>query len=127
MALPNWLDQVPNVDFTQEKDALRDLLSWGEALGWHTSDPSGMEFNARQSADIVLEFRGDRKIRIAVQSKSKSSLGMIRIQAIPTFREASIIWLPRRHQWQIQLGGVPIDRPWAEDSLRWLFERLFAA
>lgn len=126
MALPKWLDQVPNVDFAREKEALLDILAWATSLGWRRVDPSGLEFNARRESDVALE-NVDRKLRIAVQSKSSSKEGMIRIQAIPTFRDALIVWQPRRRKWEIELGGVPMDRTWDEESFSWLVSRLFAA
>lgn len=125
MALPSWLDQVPNIDFAREKQALLDILAWGQALGWARVDPQGLEFNARQETDLALE-KDDRKLRVAVLSKSRSSLGMIRIQAIPTFRDALIVWQPRRHKWELELGGVPMDREWDENTFGWLLSRLFA-
>lgn len=125
MALPNWLDQVPNVDFGREKQALLDILAWANTLGWNRVDPRGLEFTARKETDLALES-GDKKLRIAVQPKSRSTLGMIRIQAIPTFRDALIVWQPRRHKWDIELGGVPLDRKWDEHAFNWLLSRLFA-
>lgn len=126
LPLPDWLDQVPNVDFTKEKASLAEMTVWAEAEGWRSIDPSGMAFSARQQTDLVLE-KGADKLRVAVQPKSRSTEGAIRIQAIPTFREASIVWQPRRHKWVVELGGVPLDRAWEAKTFHWLVSRLFAA
>jgi hypothetical protein len=125
MALPHWLDEVPNIDFAREKQTLLDILAWGETLGWGRIDTQGLEFNARKGTDLALEKDG-KKLRVAVQPKSRNTSGMIRIQAIPTFREAVIVWQPRNHRWEIELGGVPLDRTWDEGGFGWLLSRLFA-
>jgi len=125
MALPNWLDQVPNLDFGREKQALLDILSWGQTRSWNRVDTRGMEFNARTETDVAME-NGTKKLRIAVQPKARTTQGMIRIQAVPTFREALVVWRPNRRKWEVELGGVPLDRDWNEGTFEWLLSRLFA-
>jgi hypothetical protein len=126
MALPKWLDQVPNIDFSREKQVLEDIVDWSCSLGWTPVDPEGMEFSARSATDVALA-KGEELIRIAVEPKSRTSQGSIRIQAVPFFRDAFLVWHPTRRKWQIELGSVPIDRTWDRSSFEWLMERLFAA
>jgi len=126
MALPQWLDQVPNVEFTEEKRLLEELMQWGTDMGWTPVDTDGLDFSERAQTDIALQ-KDDRKLRIAVLRKSRSSEGAIRIQAVPAFREAILTWRQRAKRWQIELGGVPLDRNWDQTAFKWLVERLFAA
>ena len=125
MALPKWLDESHAVDFSHEKQALEEMITWGQALGWSPVDASGIDFSPRTKTDLALG-NGEKRLRIGVQPKSRSTQGTIRIQSVPTFRDAFITWQPRRHKWQIELGGVPLDKKWERDSFEWLVTRLFA-
>jgi hypothetical protein len=126
MATPKWLDDVPNVDFTQEKRLLNEFVQWGAELGWNPVDSIGMDFNARAQTDLALG-KDDRRLRVAVLQKSRSAQGSVRIQSVPEFREANLVWDSRQKQWHIELGGVPLDRAWDKAAFEWLVARLFAA
>ena len=122
MAVTHWMDEAPLVSYKEEKDALEKIEAWGQSARWKPADSKGLEFDSRQGADLVLRS-GDRLLRIAVQPKGRSSEGLIRIQAVPTFREA---FLQRGNDWTLELGGVPLDRSWNQDMFLWLVDRLFA-
>ena len=127
MATPTWLDEVPNVDFTHEKRLLEDLVEWGRGLGWNPVETKGIDFSARAQTDLALG-KGDRRLRVAVLQKSRSSQGSVRMQSIPEFREAVLVWGGgRQKQWHIELGGVPLDRNWDRAAFEWLLGRLLAA
>lgn len=124
MRSPAWLDSVPNISFDQEKEIIGQLVEWAEQIGWQaTIEPQGYEFETRVKSDLVLA-KNDVIIRVAVKAKSNSKQGMIRLQCIPTFRDAEIVWEPKTRQWHIELGGVPIDQAWNVDSFAWLVGRL---
>lgn len=126
MALPNWLDQVSNISFEREKELLHKLIDWLIQLEWSQAS-GGMDFSERQQADLVFtKDQPERKIRVAVLPKSKSSQGALRIQAIPTFSEAEYRWRHSKRRWEIEIGGVPMDRYDDFESFEWLLERLFA-
>src|SRR5205823_8976328 len=81
--LPNWLDQVPGVDFTPEKELLRDLEQWAAKNGWEVSDGSDLPFELRQRADVLLsQPTNERYMRIAVLPKAKRGSGVVRIDAV---------------------------------------------
>jgi hypothetical protein len=122
MALPKWLDQS-EVDYSHEKDALSNAVRWSKSLGWKTARKSGLDFDSRTSADLVLR-KGENLVRFAVSQKTKDSGGRIRLQSVPQFREAVLIWNGRSKSWHIELGEIDINRDWDEGSLEWLLEQM---
>ena len=126
MALPNWLDQVPNLSFEREKTLLTQIAAWAEALHWHQTPVAEMAFSEQQKTDMLLASDDFRKLRIAVLPKNRDSQGAIRIQAIPTITEAEYRWKTRKRKWEVEVGGVPMDRYNDEPTFKWLIGRLFA-
>ncbi len=126
MALPDWLDQVPNLSFEREKALLNQILVWAHDLEWERADTAGMDFSERNPTDLVLSNGHEQWLRFAVLPKNRTSQGAIRIQAVPTFKEAEYRWKPQRRKWEVEIGGVPMDRFDDADSFRWLLGRLFA-
>lgn len=125
MALPNWLEEVPNMNFDREKHLLLDIQQWAQLLGWTPAPTAGVDFSERQNTDVALQ-KQDQVLRIAVQPKSKESHGVVRLQAIPTFKDAEFVWKPRKRKWEIEIGAVPMDRYADLESFSWLLGRLFA-
>ena len=119
--MPSTKAQVSASGF--EKATVDELTRWAEAKGWERTDPSGYEFHRDLPADLVLR-RGDQILRMDVKYSPRWREGMVRIQAVPTFREAILVY---RGEWTLELGGVPLDRPWDSETFAWLLERLFAA
>ncbi len=125
MALPEWLDQTPNVNYELEKKLLLQVLSWAKRLGWVARSTDGMDFSSSHRADLVLS-KNDQSLRIEVKSKGRATRGEVRIQAIPTFKDADYLWKPKKKKWEISIGGVAMAQYDDEKSFKWLVERLFA-
>src|SRR5947209_14086444 len=78
--LPSWIDKVEGVDFTPEKELLRDLEQWATQRGWQVSDGSDLPSELQRRTDVLLSQSGkERYMRIAVLPKTKRGTGVVRI------------------------------------------------
>jgi len=59
VVLPNWLDQLPTVDFTPEKELLTELEKWAIENNWNVSDGSSLPFELRQRKNPNTSKRSD--------------------------------------------------------------------
>lgn len=125
MALPKWLDSVPNMSFEREKQLLVQIQRFAGNLGWKDADTTGLAFSSRQETDVALQ-KGEQFLRLAVLPKSKENQGAVRLQAIPTFSEAEYVWKPRKGKWEIEIGSVPMDKFDDSESFSLLLRRLFS-
>ena len=68
VVLPDWLDQVPGVDFAPEKKLLAHMEEWATQNGWDVSDGSNLlPLELRQRTDVLLSQAGQKRhLRIAV-------------------------------------------------------------
>jgi hypothetical protein len=112
--LPGWIDQVQGVDFTPEKELLRDLEQWAAAHGWQVSDGKELSSALRQRTDVLLsQPERDRHLRIAVLPKLKRTPGMVRIDATShepfIHRIFELVYQPRRKRWRVETATVPLS------------------
>lgn len=128
--LPGWIDQVHGVDFTPEKELLRDLESWAEARGWEVSDGSGLTSDLRQRTDVLLsQPAAERYLRVAVLPKSKRGSGGVRIDAIShqpfSHRIFDLVYQPRRRRWRVEVATVPLSDDIRNQGWDWLADLAF--
>lgn len=125
MALPRWLDEGGNTGYEAEKALLEDLHAWGQELGWLPITEASSEDWAGPQADLILS-KADQNLLFEVVQKGRTSDGYVKVRAVPTFRDAALVWIGKKERWTIELGGVPLDREWNSETFAWLVGRLFA-
>jgi hypothetical protein len=128
--LPDWIDQVPGVDFTPEKDLLRNLEQWAAENGWEVSDGSSLPSDLRHRTDVLLSRPGNgRHLRIAVLPKSRSSRGLVRIDATRdrpfSNRTFELVYQPRHNRWRVEAATIPLDDNIIEKGWDWLADLAF--
>ncbi|HLV81711.1 MAG TPA: hypothetical protein VKT32_15600 [Chthonomonadaceae bacterium] len=108
VVLPDWLDQVPSVDFAPEKDLLTRPETWAQENGWIVSDGSSLPSELRRRTDVLFQ-RTDREqaIRLAVLPKSRNGAGEIRLDA-SSLRTIELVYRRPQRQWRVAVSGVPI-------------------
>ena len=106
--LPQWIDQVPGVDFEPEKKLLADLEAWASENGWDVSDGSKLSSELRRRTDVLLEQpEKKRRLRIAVLDKTKRGPGVIRMDA-SNHRIFELVYQPKAMRWRVETGTVPL-------------------
>lgn len=124
MALPNWLDQVPNLDFGKEKELLQQLLAWLEHEGWQRVNVNDLDQQDRQQTDLAFS-RGGEHLRLAVMPKQRSSTASVRVQALPGYESALLVQRENSPDWGIEVGGLLIEDRLTEERFHWLLQRFF--
>jgi len=105
--IPKWLDQIPSVDYSPEKQLLTNLEDWAIGRGWVVSDGSSLPFELRQRTDVLMEQpQSNQRFRVAVLSKRGKS-GTIRLDA-STFRTFELVYRPHARKWRLEVSSVPI-------------------
>jgi hypothetical protein len=123
VVLPGWLDQVPKIDFGAEKAMLTQLETWAQDNGWTVTDGADLPSGLRERTDVLLAHPdGERRIRVAVLQKSRSSVGYIRLDA-SNLRTLELEY--RRKHWRVLAGAVPIEDDIASRGWNWLVSLLF--
>src|SRR5436305_1568882 len=104
LVLPEWLDQVPGIDFTPEKELLSDLEEWASRNGWEVSDGSSLPSELSRRTDVLLsQPRGERRLSIAVLPKTRRGPSIIRIDATShrpfSHRSFELVYQQRHKRW----------------------------
>ena len=131
VVLPEWVDQLKGVDFTAEKELLRDLEQWAVQHGWEVSDGSSLQEDLRRRTDVLLsQNEGKRYLRIAVLPKSKGGVGRIRMEAIDydpfIHRTFDLIYQRRYRRWRVEVATVPLSNDLGNDGWDWLAKLAFS-
>ena len=122
---PAWMDQVPNIDFTPEKAAFRDIVAWGERLGLSVVPQSRLEADVRATTDLVLE-QGRRRLHVRAQEKTRNGDGRIDLDARPRIRHVRLAWRPEDGTWEtINDSNFVEELPWNEEGFARLVSKLF--
>lgn len=125
VVLPKWLDGVPGVDFTPEKEMLSELEVWAAADGWDVSDGSRLPSELSRRTDVLFDQpKQGRQLRVAVLPKAKRAPGTIRIDA-STHRVFELIYQPRAKRWRVETAAVPLSDDLREDGWGWLTNLAF--
>ena len=123
VVLPGWLDQVPEIDFTREKEMLTQLEAWAVQKGWAVTDGAGLPSGLRERTDVLLTHPdGEKRIRVAVLQKNRSSSGYIRLDA-SNLRTLELEF--RRKHWRVLAGAVPIEDDIVTRGWDWLVKLMF--
>jgi hypothetical protein len=128
--LPSWLDQVPGVDFTPEKDLLRDLEQWAAERGWEVSNGGDLPSELERRTDVLLsQPRKQRHMRIAVLPKTRRGSGLIHIDAVSyqpfSDRIFELVYQPRRKRWRVEVATVPLSDDISKEGWDWLADLAF--
>src|SRR5690348_5235974 len=112
--LPGWIDQVPGIDFTPEKELLHELEQWFAGRGWEVSDGSDLPSDLRQRTDVLLSQPGkERYMRIAVLPKTKRGSGVVRVDAVGdrpfSHRIFELVYQPRHKRWRLEAATIPLS------------------
>src|SRR5580692_8082008 len=103
VVLPGWLDQVPRIDFTPEKSILTQLETWAEEHGWTVSDGGSLPEALRDRTDVLLEHPdGEKRIRVAVLQKSRSGMGLIRLDS-SIIRTVELAYIRKLKRWRVEV------------------------
>ena len=125
IVMPAWLDQVPTIDYTPEKELLSDFESWAEANGWSITDGSKLPLELRQRTDVLLERPGDnQRLRLAILHKSRNNAGAVRVDA-SSLRTIVLEYDSRRLRWRVEAAGVRVDDDLTARGWGWLVDLLF--
>ena len=125
VVLPDWLDQVPTINFEPEKEMLTRIENWAQEKGWIVSDGQSLPRELRQRTDVLLEKPDlDQRVRIAVLQKSKRGAGAIRLDA-STLRTLELVFQPKGKFWRVEIEGVPLDDRLLDNGLDPLFAMMF--
>jgi hypothetical protein len=125
VVLPGWLDQVPTVDYSPEKDLLRELERWAQQNGWNVSDGSKLSIELRQRTDVLLERPSyDQRLRVAVLPKSRSGKGTIRVDA-SNLRTVELLYQRKQPHWRVEAGGVRVEDDLLRRGWDWLIKLMF--
>lgn len=125
VVLPGWLDQVPTVDYSPEKDLLINLETWAQQNGWVVSDGSNLQFGLRQRTDVVLERPNQgQRIRLAVLPKSRKGKGVIRVDA-SNLRSVELLYQRKQPHWRVEAGGVRVEDDLLNRGWDWLIKLMF--
>lgn len=125
LVLPKWLDDIEGVDFTPEKDLLRQLESWAQEDGWIVSDGSVLPEELGRRTDVLLaQPQKKQHLRLAVLPKRKRGSGAIRIDA-STHRIFDLMYQPQKKQWRVETAAVPLSDDLQKEGWRWLANLAF--
>ena len=125
VVLPEWLDQVPTVNFAPEKYLLTQIETWAETHGWMVSDGSQLPLELRQRTDVLLEQPDhDRRIRLAVLRKSRNGVGFIRVDS-SNLRTVELLYQHKQPQWRVEAGGVRVEDDLLNRGWDWLIRLMF--
>lgn len=125
VVLPEWLDQVPTVDFAPEKDLLQQLETWAQANGWIVSDGSNLPLELRQRTDVLLEHPDhNQRLRLAVLRKSRNNVGVIRVDA-SNLRTIELLYQRKQPHWRVEAGGVRVEDDLLQRGWPWLIKLMF--
>jgi len=103
VVLPEWLDQVPTVNFAPEKYLLTQIETWAETHGWMVSDGSQLPLELRQRTDVLLEQPDhDRRIRTV-----------------------ELLYQHKQPQWRVEAGGVRVEDDLLNRGWDWLIRLMF--
>ena len=111
---PGWLDQVPNLDFGHEKELLTAFETWAEANGWIVSDGESLPEELQKRTDVLLEYPSDdkrrdsKRLRLAVLRKSRSSGGVICVDA-SNLRTVELLFQRKMPHWRVEAAGVRVE------------------
>jgi|GEM_PF-6097480 len=125
VVLPNWLDQLPTVDFTPEKELLTELEKWAIENNWNVSDGSSLPFELRQRTDVLLNKpQHEQTIRLAVLRKSRNGVGVIRVDS-SNLRTVELLYQRRQPHWRVEAGGVRVEDDLRNRGWSWLINLMF--
>ena len=125
VVLPEWLDQVPAVNFAPEKELLTQFETWAQANGWIVSDGGNLPLELRRRTDVLLEQPNlDQRIRLAVLRKSRNGVGVIRVDA-SNLRTVELLYQRRQPHWRVEAGGVRVEDDLLKRGWAWLIKLLF--
>ena len=123
--IPKWLDQIPGVDYSPEKQLLTELEDWAIEQGWNVSDGSSLPLELRQRTDVLMEEpEGKKRIRVAVLRK-KGKQGTIRLDA-STFRTLELVYRPHARKWRLEVSSVPIAEDIQQKGWNYVADLAFA-
>ena len=123
--LPEWIDQVRDVDFEPEKNLLTDMETWARNNGWEVNDGRSLSLELRRRTDILLvQPQRKRHLRIAVLPKTKKGPGVIRMDA-SNHRVFELIYQPRTRLWRVETAAVPLSEASEKVDWAWLFNLAF--
>jgi hypothetical protein len=113
LVLPEWLDQVPGVDFTPEKELLTHLEEWASQNDWEVSDGSSLLRELSRRTDLLLsQADQERHMRVAVLPKERRGPGRIRIDAtsdrVFSHRIFDLVHVPKQGRWRVELATLPL-------------------
>jgi hypothetical protein len=125
LVLPNWLDQVPGIDFSPEKELLRDLETWAATNGWQISDGRELPHELRKRTDVLLDDPvKHRRLRVAVLPKSSNNSGSIRLDA-SNLRTLELVYQPTKRRWRLEVGSVPLTDDILQQGWSWFTDLAF--
>jgi len=125
VVLPEWIDQVPKVDYAPEKTLLTDLEMWAEQNGWTVNDGSKLPHELRQRTDVLLEMpNSNRRVRVAILRKSPHGVGVIRMDS-SNLRTIQLVYRRTQRQWRVEAGDIPIEDNLLERGWGWLLDLMF--
>ncbi len=125
IVMPAWLDQVPTIDYTPEKELVSDFESWGQKNGWTITDGSKLPLELRQRTDVLLEKpEHDLRLRLAILRKSRNNTGSVRVDA-SSLRTIVLEYDNRRRRWRVDAAGVEVTEDLLPRGWGWLVDLLF--
>ena len=123
--MPAWLDQMPAIDYTPEKELLSELEAWAQVNGWSITDGSTLPLELRRRTDVLLERPDEnRRIRLAILRKSRNNAGAVRVDA-SSLRTIVLEYESRRKRWRVEAAGVQVDEDLSARGWGWLIDLLF--
>ena len=125
VVVPAWLDDVPKIDYTPEKQLLADFESWATANGWVVTDGSSLPIELRRRTDVVFEKPDtNQRLRLAVLRKSRSNAGSIRVDSSDLLTVV-LIYQRKRPHWGVEAGGIRFENDLEARGWDWLVNLLF--
>lgn len=129
LVMPTWLDQVPHVDFSEEKRFLTQIQQRAKSEEWTASDGERLSDVLRARTDLLLRENGtDRTIRFAVLPKRKGRPGEL-VADFSNLVSAGFVQDPARSAWKLLISGVVVERDFLarmdESGWRWFVDLFF--
>ena len=121
--IPQWLDNAPGVDYSEEKALLAAIETWADKDGWSVSDGSELTPELRVRTDVLLE-KGQKQVRLSVYPRRKRGRGIVRIDA-SNLRTAELVFYREKKRWRTEFGSIPVEDDTMQRGFDWLFSVLF--